>query len=89
MRAVSKRRAAQLRTYRKLRAEFLTEHPRCEFPHCGYPASEVHHKRGRVGRLYLATEHWLPMCSPHHRWTTEHPADAYELGVSERRVGAA
>lgn len=89
MRAVSKRRAAQLRTYRKLRDEYLTGHPRCEFPECGQVASDLHHKAGRVGALLTDVTRWAALCRPCHRWVTENPAAAYELGISEHRIGAA
>ena len=90
MRAVSPKRAALLRIYSKRRAVFLETHPRCSFPSgCAWPATEIHHRRGRVGALLLDEAHWSGLCNDHHRWTTEHPAIAYEMGISERRVGIA
>lgn len=89
MRAVSPKQARRLRQYSKLRSEFLAEHERCEFvAGCTQASTEVHHKRGRVGPLLLDTAHWLPLCHDHHAWTTEHPAMAVEMGMSELRVGA-
>lgn len=87
MRTVSKKRARELNAYRTLRVSFLEANPLCELE-CGAAASEVHHKRGRVGVLLLSVEHWAALCSPCHRHITEHPAEAYALGISERRVGA-
>lgn len=90
IRPVSVKRARETRTYTLLRREFLADHPRCEFPGgCTQPATEIHHKRGRVGALYLDTAHWSPLCHDHHAWATEHPAAAFEMGVSERRIGGA
>lgn len=86
MRQVSVKRARLNREYTRLRAVFLLSRPWCEFPDCWLPASEVHHKRGRVGALYLDVAHWLPICTEHHRWVTEHPQAAYDMGLSERRV---
>lgn len=87
--AVSPRRRRETVTYRRLRREFLEARPRCEWPGgCAHPAGEVHHKRGRVGDLYLDVEHWLPLCGSHHAWATAHPAQAKDMGVSENRVGA-
>lgn len=90
MRRVSRKHAAQLRRYTQLRRDFLDAQPRCGFPGgCVNAATEVHHKRGRVGDLLLDTNLWLGLCRAHHAWITEHPAAAYEMGVSERRTGAA
>ncbi len=90
MRRVSVKRAAEARIYMKRRAVFLDDNPQCQWPNeCQNAASEIHHKRGRVGALYLDVSTWLAICSPHHRWTTENPRAAVELGVSQRRVGAA
>lgn len=90
MRAVSKKRARQMREYAQLRAGFLTANPRCGFPGgCTQPASDVHHRKGRVGVLLLDVTKWSALCRPHHGFLTEHPAIAYEMGMSERRTGDA
>jgi len=86
MKAVSTKRAAEQRIYMKRRALFLAEHESCV---CGAPATEVHHKRGRVGALYLDVTHWLAMCHGCHVYVTEHPREAIARGLSERRIGRA
>lgn len=89
VRRVSAKRARANRRYTVLRRDYLTAHPRCEFPGgCVQPATEIHHKAGRVGPLLLDVGHWAPLCHAHHAWTTEHPALAVEMGVSERRVSS-
>jgi hypothetical protein len=45
--------------------------------------------QGRVGVLLLDVTRWAALCRAHHRWVTEHPAAAYNLGISERRIGGA
>lgn len=90
MRARTPARAAQERVYRKRRLVFLAEHERCDFPGgCVNAAQDVHHKRGRVGVDLLDESRWLACCRPHHDWIGLHPAAAYEMGVSERRIGRA
>ena len=89
MRARSPKRAAQERIYMKKRAEWFAEPRPCEFPGCGRVATEIHHRRGRVGALLTDERYWSAMCSEDHRWATVNPARAYELGISERRVGGA
>lgn len=89
MRARSKKRAAQERTYRRLRDAFLTARPRCEMrlECCTTWATEVHHMRGRDGDRLLVVDWWMAGCSACHRWVTEHPAEAYEKGLSLHRNG--
>jgi hypothetical protein len=40
--------------------------------------SEVHHRRGRVGRLLLDDRHWMPVSKSGHRWIHKHPNLARE-----------
>lgn len=87
MRHRTPKRAAQERLYAKLRAEFLATHPMCQW--CGRQATEVHHKAGRVGLLLTDVSRWAALCREDHQYVTEHPAWAFEVGLSERRVGAA
>ena len=92
VRSRSPKRAKQEREYARLRHVFLEAHPRCEFRDadaCLLWATDVHHRRGRVGALLTDTRYWSALCRPHHRYVTEHPAKAYELGISERRIGGA
>jgi hypothetical protein len=86
MRAVSKKRAALERVYRKRRPVFLEANPWCGFPGCLAAAAEVHHRKGRVGALLLDERFWTGLCHHHHQHVTEHPSEAYALGMSERRV---
>lgn len=89
MRRNTPKRARQEREYAKLRKTFIEANPWCGWPlECGEPATEVHHRRGRVGALLTDPRYFAALCHDHHRYATEHPAIAYELGVSERRVSA-
>lgn len=88
MRQVSESRKKLDGAYRRLRDGFLYVNRICEY--CGeQAATEVHHKRGRVGADYLDVDHWAALCHRCHVWVTEHPAEAIEQGISERRIGAA
>jgi hypothetical protein len=91
MRAVSPKRAKANREYAKLRKAFLNlddDGRTCEL--CEeVQASEVHHRRGRVGALYLRTDHWAALCRHCHAWATENPAEAVRVGISELRIGEA
>lgn len=90
VRQISLKRQRQMREYSKLRHEFLEGRQRCEFPGgCVNAATEIHHRRGRLGGLLLAVDTFEPLCHEHHAFLTEHPAIAYQMGMSERRIGEA
>jgi hypothetical protein len=50
-------------------------------------AVEIHHTRGRIGRMLLAEEFWLGVSSEGHRWIHDHPALARESGLLCDTVG--
>lgn len=85
VRQVSTRRAKENRAYSMLRREFLTTHPFCQV--CSLAATDVHHRRGRVGADLLDVDHWSALCRECHRLVTERPAWAIDLGLSESRIG--
>ena len=45
-----------------------------------YAASEVHHKRGRLGPLLVDKRYWLAVSAQGHRWIHEHPEEARRRG---------
>lgn len=51
---------------------------------------EIHHRQGRQakkGRSPHRLSNLLTLCADCHHWATEHPAEAYRLGLSLRRLG--
>lgn len=80
----SKKMGKSMKEYNKLKDVFLSEHPACGV--CGGIASQVHHKRGRIGKDLLDNEHWLAVCAPCHKWIEEFPEQAKEMGYSESRL---
>ena len=66
IRKVSKKRAAQLREYSKLRKVFMEHHPICEV--CGHAtATDIHHRDGRTGERLNDVNYFLAVCrSCHH-----------------------
>jgi len=61
LRHISKAQSRRLYKYRKARKEYLEEHPVCEV--CDHQrATEIHHKKGKLGvllwdkRFFLATD---------------------------------
>jgi hypothetical protein len=71
--------------YKALRLKFLRENPRCSV----YPelkASEVHHKKGRVGKNYLDVSTWLAVSRKAHQEIEENPDWAKSKGYSLSRL---
>lgn len=67
-----------MKIYKKLRKEFLEQNPRCAV-YQNRKATDVHHMRGRAGRLFLCVRYWLPVSRRAHirigeepRWAREH-----------------
>lgn len=74
-----KRRQANVE-YARLRAAFLKGEPICQ--RCRVAASEeVHHLRGRAGKLLLYVPCWMALCSACHRWVTDNPEGARKSGL--------
>ena len=85
---VSDKRKKDMSVYDKRRLAFLSLHKFCQanLPQCTKLATEVHHKRGRVGDDYLNISTWLAACNSCHHWITEHSKEAIEMGLSMSRL---
>lgn len=88
MRAVSPKRARQLRVYRPARDAYLTEHPWCEFPDCTAPSEVLHHKRGRRGMRLLDQAWWAASCNFHNDYAETNTGAALAIGWLVRIEGA-
>ena len=81
VRPVSESRMNEQRKYRKLKAEWLPGKI-CAFPGCSCRMNlDVHHTRGRIGRLLCEQKFWLPLCRKHHEWVGENISQAREMGL--------
>ena len=90
IRKISRKRAAEQQRYKVARLAFLAEFPICANPKCGKDcdppkpprkATDIHHTRGRIGRLYLNSRYWRPVCRRCHDFINENPAAARALGL--------
>jgi ribosomal protein S27AE len=79
VRKVSPKRRQQLGFYRILRKGYLELQPTCE--RCGATATEIHHKKRRLGDMLNQTRHFMATCPECHRWIHMHPREARELGL--------
>lgn len=88
MRKVSKKQSANLRQYKKVRESYLEYNHDCEakLSDCSYEATEIHHKKGRIGNLLQDDTYFLAVCRNCHRWIEEHPKESKELGFSKSRL---
>jgi hypothetical protein len=73
--------------YTILREQFLKRKPHCEahLPGCAINATDVHHKKGRTGTLFLDDTEFLAVCRTCHSWIEEHPKEAKLLDFSKSR----
>ena len=81
---ISDKRMAQMKMYRQVRDEYMMSHPKCEV--CNNDASDLHHKRGRVGDYYTDIKHFLSVCRSCHTKIEENPEWAKRFGYSENRL---
>lgn len=82
----SKKMQDNMVLYGKLRKQFLKEHPVC--PITGEKTTDVHHKKGRLGKLLLDQRFWLAVSRKGHKWIEENPLEAKKLGYSLSRLAA-
>jgi len=81
----SQKRIKQEVEYSAKRKIFLSSYPLCKanLPGiCTHHSTDVHHKAGRSGDLYLDERFWLSSCRQCHSWIELHPKEAREMGLS-------
>jgi uncharacterized protein YlbG (UPF0298 family) len=81
-----KKRKVEMLKYSILRTEFLAKKENQICPITKQPTTDVHHKKGRVGNLYLDTTHWIALSREGHKFVEENPEWAKENGYSENRI---
>jgi hypothetical protein len=85
----SQKRSKEERLYAAKRIIFIQEHPMCE-AHisgiCTEYATEVHHKKGRIGDDLLDETHWLALCHMCHDYIENNREFAMEKGFSIKRI---
>ncbi len=75
----SKKRAQQELDYKKVRKEFLEDNKKCRV--CAYrPADQVHHRKGRIGKLLTNKTYFLACCDGCHKRIENNPKWAFESG---------
>lgn len=82
---VSKKQQSRNARYAKAKREYLTEHPKCQVCNIRL-ASDIHHRRGRVGDLLCDKSYFLAVDRMCHQKIELNPVWAKENGYSENRL---
>lgn len=86
IRRFTSKREAMKRIYAIRRRDFLIENPWCAWglkqtPPVRIRAEEVHHTRGRIGRLLIEEKFWVGVSKAAHRWIHDNIDAARGLGL--------
>lgn len=82
----SLKRKVEDKLYLKNKKEYLIEHIRCEVKGCNRVSEDVHHKKGRVGKLLYDKRFFMAVCRNHHTEIETDPKAAKENGYSLSRL---
>lgn len=83
---VSKKRKIENLQYQVLRKQFLEKPDNRTCPITGLPTTDIHHKKGRTGTLFLNTDYWIALSREGHKQVEENPQWAKENGYSLNRL---
>ena len=83
---VSEKRKIENLKYSVLRIEFLGKPENKVCPITKQPTTDIHHKKGRLGSLFLDTKHWIALSREGHKLVEENPEWAKENGYSLNRL---
>src|SRR6185312_7518374 len=62
----SVKRISEEKLYLKKKKGYLTEHIRCEVKGCNQISTDLHHRKGRVGKLLYDERFFMAVCREHH-----------------------
>jgi hypothetical protein len=85
----SQKRSKEEKLYSAKRVLFLLEFPMCQANIqgvCKGQATEVHHKKGRIGNDLLDETNWLALCHNCHEYIENNREFAMEKGYSIKRI---
>ena len=83
---ISQKRKIENAKYIVLRIEFLGKKENQVCPITGKKTTEIHHKKGRVGSLFLDVRYWLAVSREGHKKIEENPVWAKKEGYSLSRL---
>jgi len=83
---VSEKRKIDNLKYSAQRIVFLGKPENKICPITGWPTTEIHHKKGRIGELFLDERYWIALSREGHQYVEENPEWAKENGYSLDRL---
>lgn len=83
---VSDKRKIENAKYSVLRIEFLGKKENQICPITGWSTTDIHHKKGRIGDLFLDTRYWIALSREGHQHVEDNPEWAKENGYSLDRL---
>jgi hypothetical protein len=83
---MSTKRKGTKKEYDKVRKECLSKYPICQVEGCKRFATDIHHRKGRLGALLCDVTHFLAVCRGCHQKIEINPTWAKENGYSESRL---
>lgn len=78
----SEQRTKEEKLYEQAKKKFLADHQLCEVKGCKNLATEVHHKKGRIGALLYNILFFLAVCWKCHKKIEKNPGWAKQEGYS-------
>ena len=82
----SVKRKVEEKLYLKKKKEYLTAHIRCEVKDCNQVSVDLHHKKGRVGKLLYNEKYFMAVCRDHHTEIELNPDWAIKNKYSLKRL---
>jgi len=83
---VSEKRKIDNLKYSAQRIVFLGKPENKICPITGWPTTDIHHKKGRIGDLFLDERHWVALSREGHQYVEDNPEWAKENGFSLDRL---
>lgn len=75
----------KLAEYRKVRDEYMVQHPKCEFEGCNANSQDLHHRKGR-GENISKKEYFMAVCRLHHNFIHENDKESRAKGYLLSRL---
>lgn len=85
---VSEKQIERLAKYRKVRDQFMKDHPNCQaqLQGCTIKATDTHHAKGKIGDLLTDKRYFKALCRSCHNYVETHPNQSKEMGLSADRL---
>ena len=83
---ISDKRKEENKIYSKLRIDFLSQPQNKKCPITGKPTTDIHHMKGRIGKLLNDTTYWIALSREGHRYVEDNPKWAKENGYTLHRL---